>query len=414
MTQAVTEDRPTQVVKKRTLSDNIRAFKYILTTVRANTKFLVRIALREFKYFIPLRDLLILYIWVGLGVLLFLIFLILVLPFVLGLIPGDPFLAWKLQDSMSRFVVQPTNLGWASGIIGLTTIVARLMIKSPISKYTDKINTKSDVTYVFGTSRPAERFLFEMVFQYAYEEKVSLIADADLLWVRTLKGRIDTYVVEDFKEFEKENLYEIIGFLNASRIMILTESIELNQNILTNIRKIRPDVDIILLSQYTPAWVFSELVQDPHLSILEDLEVTVEALVTSLSLDFDYPTTVEIDIPRTYIGSTGDNFTADIPKLTALLIRRGNTLLPPHERLQQGDRVVIHYIADPLGNYNMMLANRVATELPPGSKQPKKKKAKDKTQIQNHLPDNETNATTPLQDEGSEQFKFTTSGEENS
>ncbi|MFW9779021.1 MAG: hypothetical protein ACFFE8_09235 [Candidatus Heimdallarchaeota archaeon] len=413
MTQEVTEDRPPQIVKKRTLSDNIRAFKYILTTVRANTKFLIRIALRELKYFIPLRDLIILYIWVLMGMIVFVVFLVLILPFVLSLIPGDPFFAVGLQSTLISVIFTAPMLGWASGIIGVTTIVARLMIKSPISKYTDKNSTKKDVTYVFGTSRPAERFLFEMVYQYAYEEKVSLIADADLLWVRTLKGRIDTYVVEDFKEFEKENLYEIIGFQNAIRIMVLTESIELNQNILTNIRKIRPNIDIILLSQHTPAWVFSELVQDPHLSILEDLEVTVEALVTSLSLDFDYPSTVEIDVPRTYIGSTGDDFSADIPRLTILLIRRGDILLPPHERLQQGDRVVIHYIADPLGNYNMMLANRVVTELPSQSKQPKKKNTKDKTKAQDHRSNNKPTATIPPQDEETKQFKLTSSGEEN-
>jgi hypothetical protein len=319
----------------------------------------------------------------------FLFFLTLILPFVLGLIPGDPFVAGVLQASLINGIFTVQMLGWASGIIGLTTIVARLMIKSPISKYTDKINTKSNVTYVFGTSRSAERFLFEMVYHYAYEERVSLIADSDLLWVRTLKGRIDTYVVEDSTEFEKENLYEIISFKNASRIMILTESIELNQNILTNIRKIRPEVDIILLSQFTPAWVFSELVQDPHLTVLEDLEVTIEALVTSLSLDFDYPSTVEINAPRTYTGSTGEDFSSDIPKLTVLLIRRGNSLLPPQEILQNGDRIVIHYVTDPLGNYNMMLANRVTTELPVRSKKPKKKNGEGKAKI-NHKSSNDT------------------------
>jgi hypothetical protein len=102
------------------------------------------------------------------------------------------------------------------------------MIKSPILKYRDKVNTKKDVTYVFGSSRPAEQFLDEMIFQYGYEEKVSLISEVDLLWIRKLGGLVDIYIVEDLKEFEKPNLFDIIGFKNASRIMILTESVELN------------------------------------------------------------------------------------------------------------------------------------------------------------------------------------------
>ena len=149
--------------------------------------------------------------------------------------------------------------------------------------------------------------------------------------------------------------------------MILTESIELNQNILTNIRRVRPDVEIILLSQYAPAFVFSDLVQDENLIIVEDLDATIQGLVHSLSLDFDYPPTVEIDVPRTYIGSTGVKMSSDLFKQVVLLIRRGEELLSPEEELRLGDRVIIYFFS----NYYMKLTNRVVTELP---LVPKKKK----------------------------------------
>ena len=96
-----------------------------------------------------------------------------------------------------------------------------------------------------------------------------------------MRALIDIYIVENSKEFEKHNLYETIGFKNASRIMILTEDIQLNQNILTNIRRVRPDVEIILLSQFSPPFVFSDLVSDENLVIIDDLEPTDRGLVLS-------------------------------------------------------------------------------------------------------------------------------------
>ncbi|UCG02138.1 MAG: hypothetical protein JSW11_21420 [Candidatus Heimdallarchaeota archaeon] len=375
---------------KRTFRDNMRQLKFNLTTIRANTKLVLRLVWREIKYYIPLQDLFLLFFWIGLIIGLILILIIWGAPLVLGIIPGDPWNAWGgsawaglfqasepdvdgLHLSLMRGIFNETTVRYGAGIIGTITILVRAMIKSPIAKYRDKVNTRKGVTYVFGTSRPAEQFLFEMISQFGYEERVSLIADVDLLWIRSLMG-IDIYVVENQLEFAKPNLYDIIGFKNASRVMILTESIELNQNILTNIRRVRPDVEIILLSQYAPAFVFSDLVQDENLIILEDLDATIQGLVHSLSLDFDYPPTVEIDVPRTYIGSTGVAMSSDLFKQVVLLIRRGKELLSPTEELKLGDRVVIYFFS----NYYMKLTNRVVTELPLLPKKKKEKKSKKK------------------------------------
>ena len=97
------------------------------------------------------------------------------------------------------------------------------------------------------------------------------------------------------------------------------------------------------------------------------IDATIQGLVHSLSLDFDYPPTVEIDVPRTYIGSTGVAMSSDLFKQIVLLIRRGDELLSPEEELRIGDRVIIYFYS----NYYMKLTNRVVTELP---LLPKKKK----------------------------------------
>lgn len=423
--------------KKRTFGDNMRQLKFNLTTIRANSKFALRAIFRELKYFLPLQDLFILFLMVGVVLVVFLILLIWGLPLALSIVPGDPFRAWvyptnlptwpgpdatpqEIQVAINEagkdfkyvhwnliraggWIFNGVVLRWAAGIIGVGTVVVRLMIKSPIMKYKDKVNTRKDITYIFGSSRAAEQLLFELVRQYGYEERVSLISDADLLWVRKLKSLIDIYVVEDLREFEKVNLYEIIGFQNASRIMILTESIELNQNILTHIRHIRPDVDIILLSQYAPAFVFSEIVQDENLIIIEDLDMTIQGLVLSLSMDFDFPPTVEIDVPRTFIGNSGEEMSSDLVKQKVIAIRRGEELLPTTEKLKIGDKVIIYHFTD----YFMKLTNRVVTELPltAKKKEKKKKESKKRNNGQDTIPQ-DTEHPTPISAETSVSAKI--------
>lgn len=356
--------------KKRSINDNLRQLKFNLTAVRADLKYLRRVIIRELRYFIPITDLLILLLMLLSIATLILFILLFFIPFLLQLI-NSPINLTEFRDGVINFLLSSEVLRLIAALIGIVTIIVRLMIKSPINKYRDKVNARKDVTYIFGSSKPAEQFLYEMVNRYGYEERVSLVADADLLWIRKLKAFIDLYVVEDPTEFEKPNLYEIVGFKNASRIMILSESVELNQNILTNIRQVRPDVEIIILSQYAPNFVFSDLVQDDNLTLIEDLDVTVQGLVLSLSLDFNFPQTSEIDVPRTYVGSTGDTMSFDIPKMEVILIRRGDELLPSSEKLKADDRIIVFYYS----NFDMKRTNRIITELP-YSKKKKLKKTK--------------------------------------
>ncbi len=375
-TQIDTESPPIPL-KKRKLGDNLRQLKFNLTAVRADLKYLRRVVYREIKYFIPMTDLIILLSTVLLIVIFLLLILLFVFPIFLLIFDTSTDIS-AYQSWMLDSLTSPEVIRWAASIIGIVTILIRMMIKSPINKYRGKVNARKDVTYIFGSSKPAEQFLFEMVHRYGYEERVSLIADSDLLWIRKLKAFIDVYVVEDMKEFEKPNLYEILGFKNATRIMILTESIELNQNILTNIRQVQPEVEIILLSQYSPTFVFSDLVKDENLFLIEDLDATVQGLVLSLSLDFDFPQTAEIDVPRTYVGKTGDMMSFDIPKMEVILIRRGDELLQSNEEMLPDDRIIVYYYS----NFDMKRTNRVITELPY-----KKKKEKEKKERQTKEPE---------------------------
>ena len=98
--------------------------------------------------------------------------------------------------------------------------------------------------------------------------------------------------------------------------------------------------------------------------------ITIDFLYAIGKYPIDYPPTVEIDVPRTYVGSTGVAMSSDLVKQKILLIRRGKELLHPEEKMKLGDRVIIYFYS----NYFMKLTNRVVTELPLVPKKPKKKK----------------------------------------
>jgi len=181
--------------RKRSFNDNLRQLKFNLTAVRADLKYLRRVIIRELRYFIPITDLLILLLMLLSIAILILFILLFFIPFLLQLI-NSPINLTEFRKAVIDFLLSSEVLRLVAALIGIVTIIVRLMIKSPINKYRDKVNARKDVTYIFGSSKPAEQFLYEMVHRYGYEERVSLVADADLLWIRKLKAFIDLYVVE--------------------------------------------------------------------------------------------------------------------------------------------------------------------------------------------------------------------------
>jgi hypothetical protein len=164
--------------KKRTFGDNMRQLKFNMTTIRANLKFVYRAIYREVKYFLPIKDLIILFSMIAISIIILILMIVIGFPMSLDLInkiTNSKIFPWEeIQQGFFRVLTDPTFVRTAGGLIGAATIIIRLMIKSPIMKYKDKVNTRKDITYIFGSSRTAEQLLHELVQQYGYEERVSL------------------------------------------------------------------------------------------------------------------------------------------------------------------------------------------------------------------------------------------------
>jgi hypothetical protein len=335
---------------------------------------------REAKYLWRGMDLVLLFLLLGIIIVTLFLLSVIIIPFLLTFFPESvfeqPFVFNEngvlRLNSLSQYMLDlwlnDTTLRIGVGGAGALGIAFRLLMKRDVEKFRDKVKSRDNVTFVFGSTIYAERFCHQMVFEHGYEEHIALISDQEYLWVQNIAGLLDTYTMKNLNEFEKDNFYKMIEFKNAKRIMLLSDNVERNQAILTNIRGVRPDVPIFILSQYTPAFLESKLVEDENIHVIDDLDETNRGLVTSLSLDIVYPDCTEVNVPRRYVGRTAEYITKDTPGVEVLAIRRPDIdveggswrIIFPNEKLQRTDRILCYFTHD----FFMKKLNRIATELP--------------------------------------------------
>ncbi|MHA1990780.1 MAG: hypothetical protein ACW98A_07415 [Candidatus Hodarchaeales archaeon] len=335
---------------------------------------------REAKYLWRGMDLVLLFLLLGIIIVALFLISVIIIPLLLTFFPESVFEQAflfndsgslklnSLSQSMLDLWLNDTTLRIGVGGAGALGIAFRLLMKRDVEKFRDKVKSRDNVTFVFGSTIYAERFCHQMVFEHGYEEYIALISDQEYLWVQNIAGLLDTYTMKNLNEFEKENFYKMIEFKNAKRIMLLSDNVERNQAILTNIRGVRPDVPIFILSQYTPAFLESKLVEDENIHVIDDLDETNRGLVTSLSLDIVYPDCAEINVPRRYVGRSAEYITKDTPEVEVLAIRRPDIdveggswkIVMPNEKLQRTDRILCYFTHD----FFMKKLNRIATELP--------------------------------------------------
>ncbi|MFW9930770.1 MAG: hypothetical protein ACFFD1_15385, partial [Candidatus Thorarchaeota archaeon] len=346
---------------KYSLKDKWLVFKTEIDAIHSEINVGLRKLSREIKYLIRGMDLIILIVLFSIFIISLFLISVIIIPLILTFFPSsifvEPFIkhtgtditsGWQINSltiTMLHLWTDDTTLRIAIGAAGILGLIFRLLQKRDIERFSDKVKSKKEVTYIFGSTIYAEKFCHQMVHAFGYDEQIALISDKGFLWVENIAGLLDTYTIQNPKEFDKENFYKMVGFNNAKRIMILTDNVEYNQAILTNLRSVNPTVPIFILSQYTPAFLDTKLVEDPNTYVINDLEMTNKGLGTSLSLDIIYPECAEINVPRTFVGRSAEYITKDTPTVEILAIKRPNIdsedgswiILPPTEILQRTD-----------------------------------------------------------------------------
>lgn len=353
-----------------------RALKFEWHAFRAEMKHVWRMVKREMKYYVNPVDVVII-------IMMYLFIVILVLIATVGLVPALIVITDSTQSysdvsgNIWSFWTNTTGgrLLLASG--GLIIFFVRLVVKSDIVKFKNKVNSKKfPLTFVFGTSSYAEYLIRDITKLYGEEEQFVLIADKDLIWVRQARGLMDVYVVENREEFLKQNIYEIFTFQNAQEFLILTDEVELNQAILTHVRGLQDfkyveDLPkIIMLSETAPSFLKHRNLEEENIVLLDDLSAITDGLVLSLSLDIQFPRCVEIPAVKSFLGWPATALSNHVKGFTVLAINRNSQILPPKETMQAEDKLII-YVKDG-GEHDTKRTRRITQELPAVKKEANK------------------------------------------
>lgn len=351
-----------------------RAIKFEWHALRAEMKHVWRMAKREMNYFVNPVDVAIILMMYA-----FLVLLIFIGSF--ALVPS----LWEMYDSDAGKKMRKDVWGfWTSwggrlvvGSGGVIVFFIRLVVKSDIVKFKNKVNSKKfPLTYIFGTSSYAEYLIRDITKLYGEEEKFVLIADKDLIWVRQARALMDVYIVENQEEFLKENFYEIITFQNAQEFLILADDVALNQAILTHLRGLqnfkyvegRPK--IIMLSETAPSFLKHRNLDEENIVLLDDLSAITDGLVLSLSLDISFPRCIELPAVKTFVGWPAVALSNHVRGFTVLAINRQGKILPPKETMLAEDKLII-YVKE-RGEHDTKRTRRITQELPAVKKKVKK------------------------------------------
>ncbi|MFX0114688.1 MAG: hypothetical protein ACFFB3_09075 [Candidatus Hodarchaeota archaeon] len=351
-----------------------RAIKFEWHALRAELKHVWRMVKRELNYFVNPVDVAIILIMYA-----FLVLLVFIGSW--ALIPT----LWEIYDEAAGQKMRDDVWGfWTSwggrmviGSGGIIVFFVRLVVKSDIVKFKNKVNSKKfPLIYVFGTSSYAEYLIRDITKLYGEEEQFVLIADKDLIWVRQARALMDVYIVENREEFLKENFYELITFQNAHEFLILTDEVELNQAILTHVRGLRNFKyieglpKIIMLSETAPSFLKHRNLEEENIILLDDLSAITDGLVLSLSLDIRFPRCIEIPAVKTFVGWPAIALSNLVKGFDVLAINRQGQILPPREVMQPEDKLIIY--AKERGEHDTKRTRRITKELPAFKKKVKK------------------------------------------
>ena len=342
----------------------LRALKFELDAFRAELKHILRMVKREVTYFVNPLDVAIILIMYSILVIFIILGSWVIVPTLVEIYDPKSTLRGDVEDFWTgvggRILI-------ASG--GLIIFFVRLVTKSGIVKFKNKVNSKKfPLTYVFGTSSYAEYLIRDITKLYGEEEKFVLIADKDLIWVRQARALMDAYIVENKEEFLKENFYELVTFQNAKEFLILTDEVELNQSIMTHLRGLTnfKYVDglpkIIMLSETAPTFLRHRNLEEENIVLVNDLDAITDGLVLSLSLDIRFPRCIEIPAVRTFVGWPAIALSNHVKGINVLAINRNGKILPPKEEMLAEDRLII-YVKE-RGEFDTKRTRRITQELP--------------------------------------------------
>lgn len=261
-------------------------------------------------------------------------------------------------------------MGWILGA------VMSFFTKPKVKKFADKVKAKPRMIYVFGSNRLTEMLLNELL-NLGMGMRTSLIAGRKRLWIENLPEGINKLILDNLEELETETLYNIIQFENAKRVIILVDDSNLAGNILTNVRKVNPEVEVLLLSNNKPAFLDLSAGKIENVQIIEDSEAILRELTGQLALGYERPDVISLPVPSAYVNRSPSLIEKDFKKgLKVLGTERNEKILKDVSKLQADDHILLYLQNTKVLADLLQLSNELKTprkEAQPSKGEPSKK-----------------------------------------
>ncbi|MGQ4891942.1 MAG: hypothetical protein ACP6IP_05565 [Candidatus Njordarchaeia archaeon] len=226
-------------------------------------------------------------------------------------------------------------IGWLGGML------VNVFLKPKLERFADRVSAKPLMVYVFG-SNEMTRHLVNNLIELGLGPMTALIAEKSLYWIEALGAKLDLLILDNPEELKVETLYERIKFKNALRIVILVENRELSQHILVNVRKVNPDAEIIILSQYKPPIIDLAGSYAYNIRVINDIETITNEIIRRLALGFDYAPVIEAEVPSEYFDKPTSAIEEDFNyKVKVLGIKRGEDIILT-DKFRKGDRALLY------------------------------------------------------------------------
>lgn len=226
----------------------------------------------------------------------------------------------------------------------LAGAILSAFMRPKLEHFSVRVKSKKTVIYVFGSNQLVHDFV-KSLCNMGFGPLVALIAEKEKPWMMEVKTYIDLLTLDTPEALADEILYNKIEFKNALKVLILVDEPQLAQHILVNVRKVNPDVPIILLSRNKPPLLDLVGKSIKNVVVLDDIDLTSRELVRRLGLGFAYATAIEAPVPKDYVGRRPSDIESDFDhRIKVLAVKRAARIFMP-EKFEQND-ILILYLVD--------------------------------------------------------------------
>ena len=213
-----------------------------------------------------------------------------------------------------------------------------------VKQFAKTVTEKKNSIFVFGSNVLTGEFIYDLI-EIGLEDKVALIADDEREWIEDVQEKITVLIEKKYEKYQERQLYDLIGFSTAEKIIILHDN-ELVQYIINNIEDIsHSNVKIILVSQYAPAFVkYLSQAQKDKFVITDNVYSITADLYNLMGLPLTQPPIITFPVSPKLIGKKFDDL--GIKKSKILRVQRtidGKIInLPPGNVFKEQDSVTVY------------------------------------------------------------------------